>query len=62
VESHDCSTGAVMFPASDHFPLGRAYGRIDATPVPPSEEWSPAEWCTAGPVMGVASTCRAVIA
>jgi putative ATP-grasp target RiPP len=37
VESHDCSTGAVMFPASDHFPLGRAYGRIDATPVPPSE-------------------------
>lgn len=37
MESHDCSTGAVMFPASDHFPLGRAYGRIDATPVPPSE-------------------------
>ena len=24
-------------------------------------EWRPAKWCTAGPVMGVASTCRAVI-
>jgi integrase len=25
-------------------------------------QWSPAEWCTAGPVMGVASACRAVTA
>ncbi len=37
MESHDCPTGAGMFPTSDHFPLGRAYGRIDATPAPPSE-------------------------
>lgn len=37
VESHDCPTGAVMFPTSDHFPLGRPYGRIDATPAPASD-------------------------
>jgi putative ATP-grasp target RiPP len=30
-------TGAVMFPLSDHFPLGRAYGRMDVTPAPASE-------------------------
>lgn len=36
MESRDCPTGAVMFPASDHFPLGRAYGGLDATPAPPS--------------------------
>lgn len=27
-------TGA--FPSSDHFPLGRAYGRMDSVPEPPS--------------------------
>lgn len=37
MESHEYPTGAVTFPTSDHFPLGRAYGRIDATPAPPSE-------------------------
>lgn len=37
VESHDCSTGAVMFPTSDHFPLSRPYGCIDATPAPASD-------------------------
>jgi putative ATP-grasp target RiPP len=26
-----------LFPSSDHFPLGRAYGQIDATPEPASE-------------------------
>lgn len=36
MESHDCPTRAGMFPASDHFPLGRPYGRIDTTPAPPS--------------------------
>jgi putative ATP-grasp target RiPP len=27
---------AVLFPASDHFPLGRAYGCVQATPCPAS--------------------------
>ncbi len=35
VESHDYP-GTVVFPTSDHFPLGRAYGRINATPALPS--------------------------
>jgi putative ATP-grasp target RiPP len=25
-----------MFPSSDHFPLGRAYGRVDTAPAPAS--------------------------
>jgi hypothetical protein len=28
--------GAGVFPAADHFPLGRAYGRVDTVPEPAS--------------------------
>jgi putative ATP-grasp target RiPP len=37
VELHEYPGGAEMFRTSDHFPLGRAYGGIDATPAPASE-------------------------
>lgn len=37
VKLHDGATGAVMFPLSDHFPLGHAYGRVNATPAPVSD-------------------------
>jgi hypothetical protein len=37
VELHEYLGGAVVFPTSDHFPLGQAYGRIDAAPAPASE-------------------------
>ncbi|MGH4017252.1 MAG: putative ATP-grasp-modified RiPP [Pseudonocardiaceae bacterium] len=33
---HDGAAGAVMFPSSDHFPLGHAYGRVNGTPAPAS--------------------------
>lgn len=36
MELHEYPGGAEMFRASDHFPLGRAYGRIDARPAPAS--------------------------
>lgn len=36
-EPREHMTGAALFPASDHFPLGRAYGRVDGTPAPASE-------------------------
>jgi hypothetical protein len=29
-------TGEGVFPSSDHFPLGRAYGRVDTGPAPAS--------------------------
>jgi putative ATP-grasp target RiPP len=37
VEPHEHPTGAGVFPSSDHFPLGRAYGRVAAEPAPASE-------------------------
>ncbi len=37
MKSREHPTGAVLCPTSDHFPLGRAYGRIDATPAPASD-------------------------
>ncbi len=36
VELPKCPTGAALFPSSDHFPLGRAYGRMDTTAQPAS--------------------------
>jgi putative ATP-grasp target RiPP len=36
VKLHENATGATMFSSSDHFPLGRAYGRVDATSGPAS--------------------------
>ncbi|MGH8952716.1 MAG: putative ATP-grasp-modified RiPP [Acidimicrobiia bacterium] len=33
----DRTPRAVMFPSSDHFPLGQAYGRVEATPAPASD-------------------------
>lgn len=36
VETHDCSIGMGVFPSSDHFPLGRAYGHVQGTPQPAS--------------------------
>ena len=37
MKAHDNPpAGAVMFPSSDHFPLGHAYGRVDAAPCPAS--------------------------
>lgn len=36
VKLHENATGATMFSSSDHFPLGRAYGRVDATSGPVS--------------------------
>lgn len=35
-ESRAGITSVGVFPPSDHFPLGRAYGRIDTTPEPAS--------------------------
>lgn len=35
-ESHGHPVNGGVFPSSDHFPLGRAYGRIDTTPQPAS--------------------------
>lgn len=34
VKLHD---GATMFSSSDHFPLGHAYGRVNAMPAPASD-------------------------
>jgi putative ATP-grasp target RiPP len=34
------TASATIFPSSDHFPLGSAYGRLNATPAPPSD-WRP---------------------
>ena len=31
VELHERRTGAGLFPSSDHFPLGRAYGHVNTT-------------------------------
>jgi putative ATP-grasp target RiPP len=36
VELHERPPGVGVFPASDHFPLGCAYGRVDACPAPVS--------------------------
>jgi putative ATP-grasp target RiPP len=36
VEPHGYPTGGGVFPSADHFPLGRAYGRVDATAEPAS--------------------------
>lgn len=36
MESHDLTGAAVLFSTSDHFPLGRAYGCVQATPCPAS--------------------------
>ncbi|MGH3794037.1 MAG: putative ATP-grasp-modified RiPP [Pseudonocardiaceae bacterium] len=36
VELREHTTGAAVFPSSDHFPLGQPYGRVDATPAPAS--------------------------
>lgn len=33
-EVRESSDGRAVFPSSDHFPLGRAYGQVDATPAP----------------------------
>jgi hypothetical protein len=30
VDLHERPTGVDVFPSSDHFPLGRAYSRVDA--------------------------------
>lgn len=35
-ESHSQPVTVGMFPSSDHFPLGRAYGRIETKPGPAS--------------------------
>lgn len=35
-ESHGRPVSVGVFSSSDHFPLGRAYGRIDTTPQPVS--------------------------
>lgn len=37
VKLHDDATSAVIFPLSDHFPLGHAYGRVNAMPAPVSD-------------------------
>ncbi|MGH3822869.1 MAG: putative ATP-grasp-modified RiPP, partial [Pseudonocardiaceae bacterium] len=35
-EPHGHSVNVGLFPSSDHFPLGRAYGQIDTKPEPAS--------------------------
>lgn len=35
-ELYERSMDTGVFPSSDHFPLGRAYGRVDAMPAPAS--------------------------
>ena len=36
MELSERQSGAILFPSSDHFPLGRPYGRVDMAPEPAS--------------------------